>query len=347
MLGYLGLGRNARSGWRSRRRSVVSLTVAIATVTAMSACGGGDVDPGGGGEDRAVVVGFTPLSTGDILMSMAADKGLPEQKGVKLTNERVSTVAVLYQDFTAGRYDCIFTDPAVFVEQASQGLPVTIIAATSPNFSYLIARKDSGIDDPGDLVGKRLVAATATGGYRVFRAAALKWYGVDLEEQVEVIQAATDSEGLAQIVAGSADAMFTFETFVTRALLSDDSVDVVYRPAIDYKDRTGETLWQNVILCRTDRGLTSDQSEKFAEVLADVAADISADPDAADKYAVDNLGADPGIYAESFKSGRLEFDVQPLNDAVVAEIVGMIEFQQEAGTMADFEIPASYLNGIS
>jgi ABC-type nitrate/sulfonate/bicarbonate transport system substrate-binding protein len=138
----------------------VGAVLALAAVV-LGACGSGDTGGDAGAGDEPIVIAGTPLSTTDIVMTMALGGKVPEKHGVALAFERVRTVSVLYQDFTAGRYDCILTDPAVFVEQAAQGLPVTVLAAVSPNFAYLIARKDAGIDDPGDLVGKRLVAATA------------------------------------------------------------------------------------------------------------------------------------------------------------------------------------------
>ena len=328
-----------------KRSLVVSVALAIAPVAGLSACG----DDGGGGGDggsKGITIAGTPLSTADILLSTALDEGLGEKAGIDLDFERAANVTVLYQDFTAGRYDCIFTDPAVFAEQASQGLPVTIVAATSPNFSYLIARKDSDIKDPGDLVGKRLVAATATGGYKVFTAEAQEWYDANLAEDVEVVQATTDADGLAQIAAGSADAMFTFETSVTKSLMTDPDVDVVYAPATDYEERTGETLWQNVIMCRTDHDIDPETADKLVDVVGQVAESVTADPQAADDFAVKNLKADPGVYAEAFTSGRLSFAVSPINDENQGEMENMIKFQQDVGTMNDFDLPEDYFNGI-
>jgi hypothetical protein len=180
----------------------------------------------------------------------------------------------------------------------------------------------------------------------MFAAVASEWHGIDVDQQVEVVQATSDIDGLAQISTGSADAMFTFETSVTNSVMSDPAVAVVYDHGRDYTTRTGETLWENVLMCRTDHGLASDRMDRVVDVLAEVTTSISADPTAADGFAVGKLGAEKGVYENSFSSQRLSFDVAPIGDENEREMVNMIMFQQKAGTMNEFDIPDTYFGGL-
>lgn len=324
-----------------RRRSTRAIGIALALACAvLTACGG---DSGGG----PVTIGGTPRSTTAMLTANATNANLAEKFGVQFEYAESASVNVLYQEFTAGRYDCVLTDPGVFAVQAANGLPVTVVASVAPNFSYLLTRRDSGIKGPKDLVGKRLVATTATGGYKFFNASAKEWYGVDLDAQTEIVQAQSDLEGLAQISTGSADAMFTFETAVTKSLVTDPEVTAVYNSNQDFAQHYDQaTLWQNVLVCRTDHGLTRERIDKFVAVLAESAALVAADPQAADRLAVERLQADPGVYADAFTSGRLKFAIAPVDDKVRKEISTMIQLQQEAGKMEAATIPGSYLGGL-
>lgn len=325
-----------------RRTLVCASALVLCGTISLSACG----SDGSSGDDKAIVVAGTPLSTADILLTKSLEDKLPEKKNVGIEFDRAGTVSVLYQDFIAGRYDCIFTDPSAFAEQASQGLPATTVAAVSPNFAYLIAPESSGIKDPSDLAGKRVVAATATGGYKVFTAIANEWYGTDFDDQVEVVQSTSDVDGLSQVSTGKADAMFTFETGVSTSLEADPTMAVVYDQGKDYLDRTGETFWENALVCRTDHDLDPEKIAHVIDVLAETGEAVMDDPKATDEFAVNKLEAQAGSYETAFDSGRLSFDIRPLDDKSKQEMVNVIEFQQQAGTMKKFDIPDSYFDGV-
>jgi ABC-type nitrate/sulfonate/bicarbonate transport system substrate-binding protein len=328
-----------------RRRATRAIGIALAVAcAALTACGGSD---GGAGGSGPVTIGGTPRSTTAMLTANATNANLAEKFGVQFEYSESASVNVLYQEFTAGRYDCVLTDPGVFAAQSANGLPMTVVASVAPNFSYLLTRRDSGITGPKDLVGKRLVATTATGGYKFFNASVKEWYGVDLDTQVEIVQAQTDLEGLAQVSTGSADAMFTFETAVTKSLMTDPNVTAVYNSNQDFGRHNDQaTLWQNVLVCRTDHGLTRERTDAFVRLLAESAAIVAADPQAADRLAVERLQADPGVYADAFGSGRLKFAIAPVDDKVRKEISAMIQLQQQAGKMDAVTIPDSYLGGL-
>ncbi|GAA4550299.1 ABC transporter substrate-binding protein [Pseudonocardia xishanensis] len=309
----------------------------------LAACGGSSSSAGP--DSGSISFGNIPQAASAMLFAQADQDGLWAKHDVKVQVNQAPSLAVLYQEFSSGQHDCIFGDPGGFAIQASQGVPVTVISSMSPNFAYLVSGATTRNTDPSSLVGKRLVTQAASGTFKFFSAVAKEWYGVDMATGVQVVNAQDGAQAMAQVSAGSADAAYVLESAPTTALQSNPALAITYNPADDFAARTGKTAWQTVLMCRTDKGLNGAAVGRLVEVFQDAARAALSDPAKADRLAVEVTGSKPGVYKTIFESGRLKYDLIPINDKVASDLQTAIDLQQRAGTLQKAEIPSSFYAG--
>jgi NitT/TauT family transport system substrate-binding protein len=167
MIGLPGAGR-AIGRRRDRVRLAAYAAVAAMAVAGVSGCGGnGDetgTQAGTPSKPTQVDVGYIPVTSAAPLL-LGIQKGFFKQEGLDVRakpTEAASTIPAVM----SGDLDITFSNPPALLLAKSNGLPLKAIAPAAvaqPDtkaYIQLVTQKDSGIDSPADLAGKKVAVDT-------------------------------------------------------------------------------------------------------------------------------------------------------------------------------------------
>ncbi|MQY14513.1 hypothetical protein SRB5_46810 [Streptomyces sp. RB5] len=319
--------------------SVFSISLVLAAATA---CGSDEEKTAANG-DPTVVFQTIPASTSALLAAQIDAAGLEKKYHVNVEVKAAGSLNASFQEFITGRSDCIVGDPYSFGLKASDGLPIHVAATIASTGGYVLADEKSGIKTPADLKGKRLASAVGGSLHLLMDTAAQNWYGTSFEDDVNVIQSES-APAIAQLAAGKLDATLTYETSASALFNKAKNFHVAYDMGPDYQKNLGvDELWQTVLLCRKDHNLETKTVGQFTAMLKDAGEQLNKDPKATDALAVSSFDAEPNAYGEAFKSGRLAFNIRPVDAGVAKSITDVVGLMTKTGTMEKFDLPADYL----
>jgi len=146
-----------------RRTTLITLTAVSAL--ALSACGGSDSDSGDGGSSAdggttAVTVGVLPVPD-TAAMYLGVDQGFFSDEGLDVTLQPTTGGAAAVPGVVSGTYDFAFGNYLSGMVAADTGLPLKYVtnattATPESGFQAVVVPKDSPIQTPADLAGKRV-----------------------------------------------------------------------------------------------------------------------------------------------------------------------------------------------
>lgn len=276
-----------------------------------------------------------------IVIGYIEEQDLAAKHGLNLDYELFDSLQTSFSEFTAGRFDFVVSGPDALASMAGQGVPVSIPATIEQGATSIIAGPD--VQSVEDLRGKRVTGVGASGAFNFTLAVLEEWYGVDLEEEAEIASTRSPMEAVAQVLAGSADAVIGWEPPGTSALQQDSDLHVVSMIREEFKERTGHTFWQVAFGEYIDREVSDSAREKLIALWQEATtALMESDPAEVDELAQRTIGAPEGLYGEAIGSGRLYMDVQPLTDEIAEDIRAALSFQQEAGDIPT-DLPDTFL----
>jgi NitT/TauT family transport system substrate-binding protein len=183
--------------------------------------------PAGSPEQSTIQLGLLPLA--DVApVHIAIEQGLFEDEGLTVEIQVVQGGAAAIPALVAGDLDITFGNYVSFFLAGSQGVDLRIIAEqnrATPGFSSIMTLPDSGITEPGDLVGKRLAVNTLSNVAEITSRAQIKDAGAD-PDAVEYVEIPFP-EMIATLERGDVDAIFAVEPFATLAKQQLQAVEVV------------------------------------------------------------------------------------------------------------------------
>lgn len=209
-----------------KRILLLGLFLALALVAA--ACGGAD-DPGAGETDQETeelpLIKFSGLSggTSSLALKVIEENGFDVENGFRGEYSYQDTDAA-NQFFYQGRSDVAFDIDVIGVAIArAQGINVTSIGSVVTNHICLMTTKDSPIDSPEDLTGKKVGHyGTDSGGTVTLSILMDELYGIDIFEDWEMVE--SDPNGIIALLnRGDLDATVAFQPNIARENLEKGS----------------------------------------------------------------------------------------------------------------------------
>ena len=114
-------------------------------------------------ETNSVTIAIAPFESVG-LVYLAQDQNVFAKRGLQVKYRAYDTGAAALDGVLAGEADiAVGTTEYPLVKKAFQDMPVSAIACIDrPDFTYLVGRKDRGIEKPSDLAGKRIGTVAAS-----------------------------------------------------------------------------------------------------------------------------------------------------------------------------------------
>lgn len=248
--------------------------------------------------------GFTVLMTEYI-----RHHKLDEKNGFKLADPVVYTsVPTYYGDFVAGNYDVCIGSWDTFSVRYSGGVPMKLVCTVTTGDMVSIVAKKSGPKTITELKGKVLAAPQSTGTYRMARAVAKEYQGIDLETATTVQNVTNPAASVALLRAGSADAALTWEPNVSAGIAADPDLQVIFNAGEVYRAKTGLPLPYFSVAVRDELIKRDPQmTKRISGVFKDCVDGIMGDVPAAVAVVGERTGFAPAVLQGAISSGRLKF----------------------------------------
>lgn len=259
---------------RKQRSVRIAGAFAAAALTALVMPAGTALGAPSSSPIATIKVGYQPNMGPGAILAIGDEQGFFAKQHVKVDAVRFSSGQPLLSALSAGQIDIGYIGPGAAFN-AMKGA-ATILTLDNLSISdVVLARADSGISKPADLVGKKVLVPEATSGEMVLRVG-LKNAGVDYSKITAL--ASTPDAATAAFVAGKADAIAIWAPFSSQIEKSTKVVHVVSDNPADLNHITSPTMV----------GLWLANNNFFAKNHDAVAAFLRADLDA-NQYRFDHL----------------------------------------------------------
>lgn len=181
-------------------------------------------------QEQLTEVGVGVLSIVDVApLYLGMKEGIFEKHGLKILPEAAQGGAVIVTGVSSGQFQFGFSNVTSLAVARDKGLGVKIVAPASAStgvvgedYTAVMTSADSGIEDPADLIGKRVAVNTLGNILDSTVSAALRQRGIDPAGVKFVEMPFPDMVG--QLNAGNVDAIVVSEPFVTVAKDDDNTV---------------------------------------------------------------------------------------------------------------------------
>ncbi|MEO7495132.1 MAG: ABC transporter substrate-binding protein [Massilia sp.] len=224
---------------------------------------------------------------------IAERKGFYAAEGLRVELKQFNDGPVLQQAVAAGELDVTYVGAPPIYQWASRGLDARIIAKVNTGQAALVAGTDSGITKLADLRGKRVASAAKGSGMDVL----LRGYVIkdqahlDPERETSIVTIPNANMNAAlerQVV----DAAFTFEPFVSQALLRGKA-----RVVLDVNQALPAYPWFVVMALPKTLTQRPDDVVKLLRAHQKAIAFLNEHPDEANKLIADAFKLEPLIGA--------------------------------------------------
>jgi len=265
---------------------------------------------------------------------IAKEQGFDRRHGLDLEYFMHKQFGTIYTELLTGANYAATPSPDGLATLALQGGPVHIAATMAQDSTVLLGRGDV-IKDEADLRGKRVAAIVSSGSWKQFQARIQERYGLEAGKDYEIINAQDLAQGVAQVVAGTANFAMGWEPSVTAALNQDSSLNIALSSQNLLPE--GDVAWQFVVGVRDD--VPVEIEDKLVAVLADAVKWMNENPDKADEIAVKELGYGAGVIKTILVKHRQVFEVRPLDERSAREIEGQLQALVKAGGLKSLPGP--------
>ena len=188
------------------------IAVALIGLSCLPAC-----QPGGSGQADSITLGTSLLETAAPIF-VAEDRGIFAANGLDVTIKYYDTGLAQYNGMLKGEVNiCGPTAEYILVSGAFKGDKIRVVACIDTlDYFRIVARKDSGISDIGDLKGKKVALAVGTiAEFYLGRSLELK--GMSLKD-VHLVNAASFPKAADAVASGEVDACVTPAPFAVSAV---------------------------------------------------------------------------------------------------------------------------------
>jgi NitT/TauT family transport system substrate-binding protein len=200
-------------------RLAAAAAAAVAASLVLAGCGGGDSessDAGSSADGGTLTLRVASNSNATVLpFWVAQSEGIFEEHGLDVEYTKIENIATL-PPALGSSFDVVLSTPTLAISSTAQGIPVTEVAGSSVDSdanpaSFLMAGKDTGITEAGQLDGKTIGVLNETGTLHVATLYWLQQEGVDLDS-LNIVQ--VDGPAQAdQLRSGRVDAVETVTPF--------------------------------------------------------------------------------------------------------------------------------------
>jgi NitT/TauT family transport system substrate-binding protein len=161
----------------------------------------------------AVPGGWLP-SDHQAAIFIADAKGYFKKYGLNIQLQKFTAGPAMMQQVSGGKLDIGFAGVAPIISTIDSDPTIKIVAALQGNGSGIVVGNDSGINKVADLEGKKIAVPSVGSIQDILLRQLLKNNNIDYSKQM--ISAVGAGQMPAAISAGSIDAAFTWEPFVTQ-----------------------------------------------------------------------------------------------------------------------------------
>lgn len=255
--------------------------------------------------------GFTVLVT-----EFIRHHKLDEKNGFRLADPTVYTsVPTYYGDFVAGSYDVCIGSWDTFATRYLGGVPIKLLCNISTAQMINIMAPKTGAKSVQELKGKTLAAPQSTGTYRIVRAVVQEYLNFDIEKEMTVQNVTNPAASVALLRAGSADAALSWEPNITRGIVEDPRLGVIFNAGQLYKEKNGHDLAYFGVAVRNS---LLEKNPKAAASINGVFRDcingILKDVKAAVAIVGERTGFNPKVLEDAISSRRLHFHFASMQD---------------------------------
>lgn len=257
-----------RSTARPHRLTLLAVTTCLAL--ALAGCGGG---PEGGDTDggpKEVKVGMLPILPTAALYA-GIEEGFFEDRGIEVSIETGQGGAALLPAVMAGELQFASSNPVSLLTARDKGLDVQVVShwtadAETPEeaINAVIARSDSGIASPADLVGKRVAINTLSSMGDLTIRELVRQDGGD-PDAVEFVELPFPDMPPA-LGNGQIDAVWVPEPFMS-GLLAEDNVAVAFPTAQAVPGMPTQLMFTSPKVLEEDPQLVEDMTAALEETL--------------------------------------------------------------------------------
>jgi NitT/TauT family transport system substrate-binding protein len=235
----------------------------------------------------SLTVAYSPFESSALFL-VAEDRGFFTGNGLNLTLYRSDSGAAALNDMLDGKADvAVSVSEFPLVGKVFQGTPARAVASMDrAEYIYIVARRDQGIGDPGDLSGKRI--GTAAGSIAAFHLGRfLSLHGLGMED-IRYVSVKTPPETSDAVVNGSLDAAVLAQPY------ADLARDRLGENAIVWPAQSGQPLYALVV--STDGWIAGhpEQAARFVRALAMAEEFATVHPVESKAIVQQRLGLDPG-----------------------------------------------------
>lgn len=206
------------------RKTLTGIALAASATLLLSACSGSPAatpEPGAG-PLIPVTIGVVPVA--DVApLYVGIEQGFFEEEGLDVTLQNTQGAAAAIPLLLNGEMQFAYGAFHPVISAAAAEMPVVYVAggidrSPSPedDYSSVIVKADSPIDDMSDLEGQTVAINALRAGPHLVTRVALEEAGVD-PESVEFIEVPM-TEAIAAVERGSVDAAYLAEPFTTQAI---------------------------------------------------------------------------------------------------------------------------------
>jgi NitT/TauT family transport system substrate-binding protein len=313
--------------------------VAVVSLAAMAA-------PGTAQEPVVLRSPISGAGTSSIMLRYIAAKGLDKKHGIALdASKTYESLVTYYQDFFQGNHDVAIGTWDTFAARRLVGAPVQMVGTfTRANIASIVVRTDSGITSVHELKGKLFAVPTGTGTYRVSKLFLKKFYNLELEKDIPILNVPGATQGPTYVGARRADAALSWEPAISIAMYRTKNMRVLTTMDKIFRDNTGHDLFYFIIAMHGDTlKATPGLAGRVVAMFRDAAHEFEANPAEALTLAARTLEIDREAMLDGLRNNRLSFDVRPAGDPAVAKAMRVqMDFLSDNGAL-DRKVPAEFL----
>lgn len=255
------------------------------------------------GQVESVTLGIPPLEQ-NALIYIADSQQFFGQNGLKVAIKDYDTGAATIAALTKGEVDVAEAAEFPLVNAAFQKQPVRIIAVNDKfENDYLIARKDKGVNEAGDLKGKRIGIIRGT-ILEFYLGRFLELHGMNLQD-VTIVNTETTSQTTDAIVNGQVDAVVAFQPYVhsIQAQLGDKATTwPVQNNQLVYGVLASDSNWLTK---------NSGTMQRFLKSLAEAENYLAAHPNEAKAIVQKRLTLDSSYIASVWPQHQFSLSLDP------------------------------------
>lgn len=206
------------------RKTFTGIAVATSAALLLAGCAGSSEPTTGTGADglTAVTIGVVPVA--DVApLYVGIEQGFFEEEGLDVTLQNTQGAAAAVPLLLNGEMQLAYGAFHPVIAAAAADMPVVYVAggidrsaSADEDYSSVIVRADSSLDDMSDLEGHTVAINALRAGPHLVTRVALEDAGVD-PESVEFVEVPM-TEAIAAVERGSVDAAYLAEPFTTQAV---------------------------------------------------------------------------------------------------------------------------------